>query len=225
MSIKLALLCLACRPGPAAAQLTALPVPGAPLSAYERQLPADGHAVLPGNSEIWLTVEQELSSKQLRTGASFPLVVSRDVMLGQYVVIPRGTPAEGVVSWRTGKGAFGKSAKMEFDLVGVTLNGRTIPIGGHYRIEGEGNTGAAVGAVVAVGVFGAFVTGHSAVVNQGSEYRAFTKEAMAVNLPTSPKRTEMALREASYVPAPALPRALAAAPRLHPGDDAVEVPM
>jgi hypothetical protein len=135
---------------------------------------------LPSNSDIWVSLDNELNSKKARVGDTLSFKVSRDVTVGQYIVIPRGTPAVGRVTYRTGKGAFGKSAKLEFDIDSVQLPGRTVAVTGHYRVEGQGNTGAAVGAVVAVGVFGAFVTGHSAVATQGSEWKAATKESIAI---------------------------------------------
>ncbi|WP_174275566.1 hypothetical protein [uncultured Sphingomonas sp.] len=138
-------------------------------------------SALPSNSEIWLSLDHELNSKIVKQGDIFAMTVSRDVMLGNYIVLPRGTPAHGQVSYRTGKGAFGKSGKLEFDLVDVQLPGRTIPIAGHYRIEGQGNTGATVGALVAVGVFSAFVKGHSASATQGSEWKGATKEPLIVS--------------------------------------------
>jgi hypothetical protein len=55
-------------------------------------------------------------------------------------VIPRGTPAMGEVTWRTGKGAFGKSGKLEFSLRYIDLGGQHIPVTGDFRQEGEGNT-------------------------------------------------------------------------------------
>jgi hypothetical protein len=111
--------------------------------------------------------------------------VARDVMLGDYVVIPRGTRGIGQISYRTGKGAFGKSAKMEFNIVNVELNGQLIPLTGHYRVEGQGNTGATVGTAVAAGVFAAFVTGRSAVIAQGTEYKAYTTNPIPVAIPVS----------------------------------------
>jgi hypothetical protein len=137
-------------------------------------------SMLPSNSDIWVSLDTELNSKKARMGDPIAFKVSRDVMVGQYVVVPRGTPATGRVTYRTGKGAFGKSAKMEFDIDSIQLASRTIPVSGHYRIEGQGNTGATVATAVAVGVFSAFVTGHSAIATQGSEWKAATKEAIAI---------------------------------------------
>lgn len=133
---------------------------------------------LPANSEVLLSINDELSSKTVREGATFALSVVHDVTSGGYVVIPKGSKGVGEITWRTGKGAFGKSAKMEYELRYVELNGKRVPIEGKFREEGGGNTGAAIGAVVAVGVFGAFVTGKSAIVPRGRELMAHTKETL-----------------------------------------------
>lgn len=137
-------------------------------------------SVLPTNTELLLRLDEAISSKKAKVGKTYALSVANDVMLGNFVVIPKGTPATASMSYRTGKGSFGKSAKVEIDMQTLNLNGRTVPIGGHYRQEGRGNTGATVGTVVAAGVFAAFVTGRSAEWPQGSEFKAFTKEAIPV---------------------------------------------
>jgi hypothetical protein len=93
----------------------------------------------------------------------------KDVKIGETIVIPQGTPAQGEVTWRTGKGAFGKSGKLEFSLSYIDLNGRHIPISGDYRQEGEGNTVATGVGIIAVGVFAGFITGKRARVPMGRE--------------------------------------------------------
>jgi hypothetical protein len=166
----------------AAALATTLCVPAIAQVPVTAVAPPSGN-LLPSNTELLLSTNREVNSKSVKEGQKFELSVARDVMLGNYIVIPRGTRGWGQISYRTGKGAFGKSAKMEFDLTEIELGGRHIPISGHYRVEGQGNTGAAVGAVVAVGPFGAFVTGRSAVITQGTEYKGYTREQLAVALP------------------------------------------
>lgn len=141
-------------------------------------------AVLPSNTEITLKMNSELSSKEAREGDLFVASVAQDVMLGNMVVIRRGTPANGVVTWRTGKGAFGKSAKMSYEFHSLELDGQRVPVSGQFRQEGSGNTGAAVGAVAAAGVIGGlFVTGRSAIVEQGRELKVHTTFAIPVLLP------------------------------------------
>ena len=187
-----------------AAPIAVQPSLVAPVVAVARPSATDAQAALPANSEIWVSPNAEVNSKRMKQGDKFDMTVSRDVMLGNYVVIPRGTRAIGQISYRTGKGGFGKSGKMEFEVVDVDLGGRLIPVKGHYRIEGNGNTGATVGAAVAVGVFAAFVTGHSATVAQGTEYKAYTADALPIV--TAPAPTYVMV-----LPAPATPTAPPAA--------------
>jgi len=145
------------------------------------QAPAD-QLILPANTEITVTPNDDLSSKKLRKGDSFTVSTVYDVMLNGYVVIPRGSRGSGEVTWRTGKGAFGKSAKMDIELRWIDIGGRRLAIECKHRQEGEGNTGATIGAVVAVGVFGAFVTGKSASIPRGMQLTAHTTEALPVLL-------------------------------------------
>ncbi len=145
--------------------------------------PAPG-LMLPSYTEIILTPDAEASSKKLREGHTVPMHTVFDVMHNGVVVIPKGTRGLGTVTWRTGKGAFGKSAKMEITFNELTLpNGRRLPLSGMHRQEGQGNTGAAVGAAIAVGVFGAFVTGKSAIIPTGQHLTARTNETLAYSIP------------------------------------------
>ena len=118
--------------------------------------------------------------KRWTEGDNFDLTVTHNVMLGNYVIIPKGSRGVGRISWLTNKGAFGKSGKMEIDLEYVEVGGRRIPLSGHYRQEGEGNTVATVGTVIAVGVFAGFVTGKSGTIPAGRELVAHTKEDLPV---------------------------------------------
>ncbi len=138
---------------------------------------------LPANTEITLSMNEELTTKggRISEGHKFGLSVVDDVRLGEKVVIPRGTAAFGEVTWLTGKGAFGKSGKMEIELRYIDLNGRRIPISGKYRQEGEGNTVATVAGVIAASVLAAVITGKSARIPQGRELKAFTTEPVPVS--------------------------------------------
>lgn len=145
--------------------------------------PAPG-LMLPAATEIVLTPDAEANSKKLREGHTVPMRTVFDVMHNGVVVIPKGTRGMGTVTWRTGKGAFGKSAKMEITFNELTLpNGHRLPLAGMHRQEGQGNTGAAIGAAIAVGVFGAFVTGKSAIIPSGQHLMARTSESLAYSIP------------------------------------------
>jgi len=165
----------------AAAPVTIAPATAAPVVAIAALAPA---LTLPAATEIILTPDAEANSKKLREGNSVPMHTMFDVMHNGAVVIPKGTRGLGTVTWRTGKGAFGKSAKMEITFNELTLpNGHRLPLTGMHRQEGQGNTGAAVGAAIAVGVFGAFVTGKSAIIPNGQHLIARTNESLAYAIP------------------------------------------
>lgn len=118
---------------------------------------------------ITLAVTEEVNSSTHREGDTFKLTVLNDVSAGQTMVIPRGTPATGEITWRTGKGAFGKSGKIEFALRSIDLDGKSIPVTGEFRQEGEGNTIATGVGILAVGVFAGFITGKRARLPAGRE--------------------------------------------------------
>jgi hypothetical protein len=169
---------------------------------------------LPPNAEVLVTPNDDLSSKSARVGDKFRIATVLDVVQDGFVVVPRGTVGEATVIYRTGKGAFGKSAKMEVEFNWLQLGDRQIPISGKFRQEGEGNTGAAVGAVVAVGVLGAFVTGHSATITNGQQLHAHTVEALAFEVPAATMPIPTAkVAKAAAVAAPAGVQVASAPPR------------
>jgi hypothetical protein len=138
-------------------------------------------AVLPANTEVLIRTTSELNSKKLREGQTFVAVVANDITLGNAVVIPKNTPVNGVITWRTGKGVYGKSAKMEYEIRSFDLNGKRYGLTGKFRQEGKGNTGATVATAVLAGpIFGMFVTGKSAIVEQGRELKVYTATAIPV---------------------------------------------
>jgi hypothetical protein len=124
---------------------------------------------LSSGTPIMLAVSQEVNSSTHKEGDTFPLTVMNDVKVDDTVVIPRGTPAVGEITWRTGKGAFGKSGKMELSLRYIDLDGQHIPVTGDFRQEGEGNTIATGIGIIAVGVFAGFITGKRARLPVGRE--------------------------------------------------------
>ncbi|HWU03174.1 MAG TPA: hypothetical protein VN222_10580 [Novosphingobium sp.] len=180
-------------------------VPAAPATVVQETAPAAPEfqaLVLPPNTELVVTPNDSLTTKSAKVGDKFKLSTVFDVMQNGVVLIPRGTMGEGTVMYRTGTGAFGKSGKMEVAFNTLTLNGRQIPLTGKHRQEGEGNTGAAVGAVVAVGVLGAFVKGHSAAIPNGQQMRAYTAEPLTFNVPANAARVTTGTLAAVTVASP-----------------------
>ena len=153
---------------PLSAQQATEPAPAAEAPAAAAS--EAGLLVLNSGTPITLAVAEEANSSTHHAGDTFRLTVLNDVRIGDTIVIPRGTPAMGEITWRTGKGAFGKSGKLEFSLRYIDLGGRHIPVSGDFRQEGEGNTIATGVGVIAAGLIGGLViTGHRARVPVGRE--------------------------------------------------------
>lgn len=146
------------------------------IAAAVAPAPVSNIWTLPANTELTLTPNSEVSSKSMREGDVFTVSTVYDVLMNNYIVIPKGTRGQGKITWRTGKGAFGKSAKMDLVFEWIELGGRRVTIEGKHRQEGQGNTAATVGTVLAAGVFGGFVTGKSAIVPNGMQLKAHTAE-------------------------------------------------
>ncbi len=158
---------------PSVAQTVAaasVPVPSPPAALVVPAVPAPSanEITIPANTEIWLTPLRDISSKHVHQGDAITMQVSRNVFVHRVLVIPRGAEATGKISYRTGKGALGKSAKIEFDLATLTVAHHPVPIAGHYRVAGDGNSAWAVATFLLVSMVGSlFITGHSAVVPAG----------------------------------------------------------
>lgn len=172
-------------------------------------MPAVAQPMLPANTEVAVTPNDDLTSATLKEGDSFKISTVYDVMYNGYVVIPRGTGGQAKLTYRTGKGAFGKSAKMEIEYEWLDLNGRRIALSGKHMQAGQGNAGAAVGAVIAVGVFGAFVTGKSARIPHGQQLAAHTAEPLPISIPAGatpvPTATVLPASGASQTTVPSAP--------------------
>lgn len=191
---------------PAVAQETAAPVEAASAPAVVAipvAAPAPNSTrTLAANTEVLLSMNEELSTKKNEEGDTFHMTVVHDVVQDGYIVIPKGARATGEITWRTGKGAFGKSGKMEIELRYIDIGGKRVPLIGSFRQEGEGNTVATVGGVILAGVFAAFITGKSGRIPAGRELSVRTKEELAFAVPTTAPAAQPAVMAVAVEAAP-----------------------
>ena len=134
---------------------------------------AQTSVTLPMNTLVEVTPAEEITSKKMKEGTTRPFLTVKDVVQDGVVVIPRGSPVTAEVTWRTGKGIGGKSAKFEIEFRSVRVNGKAYPLRGQHRQEGRGNTaGALLGSMI--------ITGKSATMVPGQIINVFTAEDMIV---------------------------------------------
>lgn len=193
--MKFLALAIAAIPATALAQSPTIPegavaAPAMTAAPAALAAPAMRQIILAPNAEVVVTPNDSLTTKgkKLKQGSKFRMSTMFDVMQDGYVVIPKGTVGEGTITWLTNKGSFGKSGKMEVSFDRLELGDQRVSLTGSFRQEGEGNTGATVGAAVAVGIFSAFVTGRSATIVNGQQLRARTVEPLTFTVPENASR-------------------------------------
>lgn len=126
---------------------------------------------MPASTSMMVTPQTEISSKHVEVGNKFTFSTIGDVREGDQVVIPRGSPVTGTVTWKTGRAIGGKSGKFEVTFNTVNVGGRDYALRGMHRQEGRGNTvGALLGSI--------WISGKSAVMLPGQEVSIFTAEAI-----------------------------------------------
>jgi len=79
----------------------------------------------------------EVSSQTAEVGDKIPLLLDQDVKAGDAVVIPKGTPVDGILvvadpaNKRIGPG------DMVFEVRSLIVQGKTVPLSGGETVEGE----------------------------------------------------------------------------------------
>ena len=135
---------------------------------------AQAHAIVVGQSqpknvlkrgtEVVLETVRELNSNDAKVGDRFDLEVREDVKLNGRTVIPAGTRAVGEVTVAKKKGMWGKSGKLETQLLYIEFGDDRIRISGASGDHGKTGTAGVVASLAVVPVAGFFVTGTSAVI-------------------------------------------------------------
>jgi hypothetical protein len=129
---------------------------------------------LQAGTPVRLRLLNYLTSKQAKTGQVIDLETVDDVMVDGHIVIPRGSPARGEITFAKGTGMWGKSGKLETQVTAVHVNGRDIGLRGTVTQKGDTGSAGVIGAIAFLPLAGFFVTGTSAELAAGTSYSAFT---------------------------------------------------
>lgn len=155
------------------------PVPSvAPAAAMVVAPVTPKNAVLRAGTPVSLKLLEEITTKNkaARVGQRINLEVAAPVEVEGQVVIPAGTPAWGELIGVRNKGMWGKSGKLDAQLLFMRLNGRQIRLSGAFDDKGVTGTAAVVGAVLLIPVAGFFMTGTSALLPKGGTVGGFIDE-------------------------------------------------
>lgn len=154
----------------------------APFVIEQAPQPQAGGPVLKQGTPIHLATETEMNSNENRVGDRIDLRVQDAVSLDGRTVIPIGTRAVGEVTLVRKKGMWGKSGRLEFRPLYLSLGDRQIPISTRTITKEKGETGTAgvVASIVVMPLAGFFVTGTSARIPRGSIVDAELSEDLPV---------------------------------------------
>ena len=123
-----------------------------------------------------LLEEVTTKDKAARVGQRINLEVASPVEVNGVTVIPAGTPAWGELTGVRNKGMWGKSGKLDAQMLFLRVNGRQIRLTGAFDDKGTTGTAAVVGSVLLLPLAGFFMTGTSAVLPKGGAVNGFIDE-------------------------------------------------
>jgi hypothetical protein len=177
-----ALVCALFAAAPVAAQT--VPVQPAPAPAPIMGTPVSG-PVLRTGTVVPLKMAESITTKgkKLKVGQRVHLEVAEDVKINGVTVIPIGSPAIAEITDVRNKGMWGKSGKINAQVLYVTVNGRNIRLSGQFDDKGvAGGVGAAAVSAIVFLPAGFFMTGTSAKIDMGSPVKAFVDEDVPLNI-------------------------------------------
>jgi len=164
--------------------------------------------ILVDGTPIKLVLNKEMSSKTSKTGELVDFKVIKDVKLGEFVVIPRGTMAIGKVVRAKKRRRLGRSGKLDITLDTINLpNGQKVGLRATKESSGKSRNAAMTGAIVASGIlffpaapFFLFMKGKSITLPRGTEVTAYAVKDTKVDAssyPNLPKPEELTMKVTS----------------------------
>lgn len=133
---------------------------------------------LPKDSLVKIEFTQAISSKTAKAGDAISFRVADNVFVNDVLVLPKGAAGVGNVKKVVGPRSFGRDARIDLNFSHVyAIDGSIIPvyIGNLAKQQAKtaaGAAGASIGGMIIFGpigaIGGAFVTGQSVVIPEGS---------------------------------------------------------
>lgn len=139
--------------------------------------------VLEDATPIHLVLSENLTSASAVTGQTVEFEVVDDVIVGNLLVIPRGSTAWATVTDAEHKKHLGRGGKLDLNIDKVRLaDGEKALLRGVKDTQGGGHTGAMTGAIVATSLvvwpaapFFLFMHGKDITIPKGTQITAFTQ--------------------------------------------------
>ena len=144
---------------------------------------AKPYAILTCGTFVRLEFAAAISSKTAQVGDPLALRVTDDIKVGNTVIVPRGTFADGSITFvrRTGPG--GMPGALAYQVNALHVNGTSVPL---WLVEGRSGDPRVPGAealIPVAGMFTLFRHGRDAELKPGISVRAFVAADTTLPLP------------------------------------------
>jgi hypothetical protein len=166
LSFYLAVAVLGCTSKPPADNSTNNPsdTTGGKESKEHKEAKKKEPVIVPAGTTVTISLGSALGSKLSQAGQTFTGTVAKDVMVGNEVVIPKGSPASGTVTDAKPLGKFAGGAVLAVRLDSINLNGYDMPVQTALRSfseKGKGKRSAVLagGGAALGGIVGALAGG------------------------------------------------------------------
>jgi len=147
-----------------------------------------GPVTLPLGSIVVVRLDEQVTGKTHSAGASVSASVARDVVVDSVLVIRVGTPVDVTVAQASKAGMVGQAGDIALNIEQTTtVDNQVVFLRGMLAAEGQGATGASVGAGVVLCPLFLMMKGKEGVINAGTEFRAKTQNVVSVQEPESQK--------------------------------------
>lgn len=144
--------------------------------------------VIPDGTEVFAVTVDKLSSATAAEGDRIQLRVDEPVVVDGVVVISKGAIIHGTVADVGRRGRMGRSGRINIRVEStVAVDGQRVKLRASKGGEGDGRVGTTVALTVLFGPLGLLKSGKDAVINEGTQIKAYTNEAVTVAASPTPQ--------------------------------------
>ena len=151
--------------------------------------PESEQVVLPMGTALTITIKEEISSKVFFHGDTVAMEVDEDVLVNGRIVITKGTPVKGGVSYARQGEDYGKPGELIVEAESViAVDGQEIKLRGTLGKRGKDETDTAAILSIMLGRMGGFLArenkGGNARIKAGTKVKAYTREDESISIST-----------------------------------------
>lgn len=128
-------------------------------------------------TEIKVSLNEDLSGKEVSTGQKVYFTLSDDLIQGNDIVLAKGLKVMGTVTEAAKSKGLGKKGKLSFDIEYLYLNnGKVIKLSSQIKKNINGSGAVVVTTAVLLSPFALFIHGKNAKYKKGEVFSVFIDE-------------------------------------------------